>query len=352
MGNACGGGGSKQDPKEQQANKQIEEQMADKHAEEQQVIKLLLLGAGESGKSTIFKQFQQLYTPQGITTEEKAGFLPTVYNNTIQAIKTLSTEVGKYGGLKSEGAKAAQQAIDALHGDEAIDATMAKNIDTLWKDPGIQETYAHSSEYQISDSAGYFMERVLEIGAEGYEPTFQDMLRIRVRTTGIVESKFTLEGSQFAIYDVGGQRNERKKWIHCFEAVTAVLFVCGASGYDQVLFEDERTNRLEEAINLFDETCNLKYFVDTSMILFLNKRDIFQEKLKRVPLKKCFPDYTGDNSFDDAIEFIKGKFESKNKGNRSIYTHVTTATDTKNVSAVFNAVRDIVINSGLNEAGL
>lgn len=79
--------------------------MADGHAEDQQVIKLLLLGAGESGKSTIFKQFQKLYSEDGMAEEEKAGFIPNVYNNTIVAIKTLSDNVGKYGGLKTDGGK-------------------------------------------------------------------------------------------------------------------------------------------------------------------------------------------------------------------------------------------------------
>ena len=82
--------------------------------------------------------------------------------------------------------------------------------------------------------------------------------------------------------DVGGQRNERKKWIHCFEGVTAVIFVAAISEYDQVLYEDGQTNRMVEALKLFEETCGLKWFVDTSFILFLNKRDLFDEKIKRV----------------------------------------------------------------------
>ena len=80
-------------------------------------------------------------------------------------------------------------------------------------------------------------------------------------------------------FDVGGQRNERKKWIHCFENVTAVIFVAALSEYDQVLYEDETTNRMTEALNLFDEICNSRWFRETSMILFLNKRDLFQAKV-------------------------------------------------------------------------
>ena len=86
------------------------------------------------------------------------------------------------------------------------------------------------------------------------------------------------------MFDVGGQRNERKKWIHCFENVTAVIFVAAISEYDQVLYEDDTTNRMHEALELFDEICNSRWFRETSIILFLNKRDLFNEKISRVPV--------------------------------------------------------------------
>ena len=83
------------------------------------------------------------------------------------------------------------------------------------------------------------------------------------------------------MYDVGGQRNERKKWIHCFDAVTAIIFVASISEYNQVLFEDHTTNRFVEALDLFEEIVNSKYFIETAMILFLNKRDLLRKKLQK-----------------------------------------------------------------------
>jgi len=197
------------------------------------------------------------------------------------------------------------------------------------------------------------MERVAEFCKPDYLPTEQDIFRTRIRTTGIVENTFEIDGNQFKMFDVGGQRNERKKWIHCFENVTAVLFVAAASGYDQVLYEDEKTNRMVEALNLFEEICNSRWFRETAIILFLNKRDIFQEKCGKVSLRVCFADYDGDDSYENGIDFIMQKFESRNKNqDKQIYTHVTCATDTDNISKVFNAVKDIIIRRSLNEAGL
>lgn len=72
-----------------------------------------------------------------------------------------------------------------------------------------------------------------------YIPSQQDVLRTRVKTTGIVETQFTFKGLRFKMVDVGGQRSERKKWIHCFEGVTAIIFCVSLAGYDLMLAEDE-----------------------------------------------------------------------------------------------------------------
>ena len=82
------------------------------------------------------------------------------------------------------------------------------------------------------------------------------MLLARVRTSGIVTESYEIDNVIFEMYDVGGQRNERKKWIHCFDNVTAVIFVGAISEYNQKLFEDTSTNRMVEALDLYEEVNN------------------------------------------------------------------------------------------------
>ena len=65
-------------------------------------------------------------------------------------------------------------------------------------------------------------------------PSDQDVLRTRVKTTGIVKIEFVVKKTRFRMFDVGGQRSERKKWIHCFDNVTTILFILALSEYDQV----------------------------------------------------------------------------------------------------------------------
>lgn len=73
---------------------------------------------------------------------------------------------------------------------------------------------------------------------KGYLPTDQDILRARLRTTGIIEEGFQVGELTYRMIDVGGQRSERKKWINAFEGVQVVLFLAAISGYDQALPED------------------------------------------------------------------------------------------------------------------
>jgi len=323
----------------------------DIHAD-RQVSKLLLLGAGESGKSTLFKQMITIYG-KGFSEKERQAYVSIISSNVISSIKTLCKHSELYGPVAKQNIPSRNLVEQELKGDETIDQTLAQHIDALWHDPGIQTTYACRAKYQLTDSAAYFLDMIRTIGQPGYVPTQQDVLRSRVRTTGIVENEFDIENNKFKMFDVGGQRNERKKWIHCFENVTAILFVAAISEYDQVLYEDENTNRMHEAVQLFDEICNSQWFLHTSMMLFLNKRDLFADKIVKVPLTVCYPEYDGKNTYEEASDYIRTVFESRNRAkDKVIYPHITCATDTDNVAAVFNAVKDIIIRQSLNQAGL
>ncbi len=98
----------------------------------------------------------------------------------------------------------------------------------------MQTTYQRRNEFQLNDSAAYFLSDVSRLCQESYVPSDQDVLRTRVKTTGIVKVEFQFQKLTFHMFDVGGQRSERKKWIHCFEDVTAIIFCVAMSEYDQV----------------------------------------------------------------------------------------------------------------------
>jgi guanine nucleotide-binding protein G(o) subunit alpha len=175
--------------------------------------------------------------------------------------------------------------ISRMADTEPFEPELLEAMKRLWVDSGVQLCFSRSNEYQLNDSAKYFLDKLDEIGNSNYLPSTQDILRTRVKTTGIVEINFSFKDLNFRVFDVGGQRSERKKWIHCFEDVTAIIFIVALSEYDQVLVEDETTNRMHESLRLFDSICNNKWFVNTSIILFLNKKDLFEEKIQRSSLR-------------------------------------------------------------------
>lgn len=151
-------------------------------------------------------------------------------------------------------------------------------------------------------------------------PTDQDILRARVKTTGITETHFQIGELKYKLFDVGGQRSERRKWLGVFENVTALVFLIAISEYDQMLYEDETVNRMTEAMTLFESVANSRWFIKTSIILFLNKIDLFRAKLPHSPLANTFPEYKGGANYDAACAFLLDKFVALNQNpSKSIY---------------------------------
>jgi len=284
--------------------------------------------------------------------EELASFRHIIYSNCISQMKVLTSNMQKLdiSYELSESEEKAERLENTSSTGETWTQETADDIRHLWNDSGIKECFEQrDKQFQLNDSASYFFDEISRIGDANYLPTNQDVLRCRVRSTGIDEAEFELDGLEFKMLDVGGQRSERRKWIHCFDCVTAVLFCASLSEYDQVLREDDSQNRMKESILLFDEICNSPWFRDTTFMLFLNKTDLFREKIPRVPLTVCFPDYQGESNFEQGTSFIKQQFLDTSNFNQKIYYHYTCAISTENVKFVFKCVRDTLLDETLSD---
>jgi len=315
-------------------------------------VKLLLLGAGESGKSTLAKQMKIIHL-QGFSDLERNAYRATIVNNIIVSMKTLVQECKDKTTMDAQNLEAAERVSSIPESARVPTTDIARDIKALWADPAIQQTFKNATMFYIMDNIKHYFDDLDRITAEGYIPSEEDILKSRATTTGIHETEFDIEDAHFKMIDVGGQRTERRKWVHCFDNVTAVLFCVAMSEYDQVLFEDADTMRMHESLKLFKEVCDSTWFVDTAIILFLNKDDIFKDKITRVPLTKCFPEYTGPNDYMSAREYIRNRFgELEPNPKRLIYPHFTCATNTENITVVFKAVRDIVLRAHLIRNGM
>ncbi|EJD42297.1 G protein alpha-subunit [Auricularia subglabra TFB-10046 SS5] len=337
-------------------NDEIENQLKRDRLMAKNEIKMLLLGAGESGKSTVLKQMKLIHHG-GYNDQERDAYKEIIFSNTIQSMRAILDAMPQLDIALAPANEGRRNIIMALPGQVEGDSLPREVVDAirgLWRDPGVREAVRRSREYQLNDSATYYFNSIDRMSAPGYLPTDQDILRSRVKTTGITETTFKVGELTYRLFDVGGQRSERKKWIHCFENVTALVFLVSLSEYDQMLYEDESVNRMQEALTLFDSICNSRWFVKTSIILFLNKIDLFAEKLPHSPLGDYFPDYTGGDNYDAACDYLLHRFVSLNQSaaSKQIYAHYTCATDTQQIKFVLSAIQDILLQIHLRECGL
>lgn len=335
---------------EQDANNNIDDELRKEGIAKAKEIKILLLGAGESGKSTVFKQMKIIHM-NGYTREECLAFKDIVHSNTLSSMKAIVGASVQFGiPIEPQNREIAMKinSIDqtnlVLHIDKLFTPDLGKQLQQLWSDSGIRSTFERRNEFQLNDSAEYYFDNLERISQPDFVPSEQDVLRSRVKTTGIVETSFNFGDYRCKMYDVGGQRNERKKWIHCFEGVTAIIFVSSLNEYDLRCYEDDSTNRMHESLMLFDEICNSKWFIqNTHVILFLNKVDLFSRKIDKTPITVCFPEYEGPPGFEAACKFIADQFKERFRSERGLFIHYTTATDTSSVKAVFDSLSKVIL---------
>lgn len=290
----------------------IQKQLERDHREEQSKIKMLLLGAGESGKSTIFKQMRILYgAPNEDDYLKMIGVV--VRSNITTAIRKLCMllrNLDMVDGLDKESEGMDTELTPRAAFDELIahlvDSTAppqapkengevdwvgkqpragpaANNearqflahvdaIEALWKSETMKIVWTKRAQMNVIDSHKDFLNDIRRIASTSFKPTTQDLLLSRVRTTQVIVEKYNIDGIDFEMYDVGGQRSERRKWIDCFDTVDSVIFVAALSEFDQTMAEAKHTNRMSEAIELFRSVCNNRAFANTSIMLFLNKK--------------------------------------------------------------------------------
>eukprot|EP00485_Elphidium_margaritaceum_P019148 CAMPEP_0202729514 /NCGR_PEP_ID=MMETSP1385-20130828/186168_1 /ASSEMBLY_ACC=CAM_ASM_000861 /TAXON_ID=933848 /ORGANISM="Elphidium margaritaceum" /LENGTH=414 /DNA_ID=CAMNT_0049395779 /DNA_START=121 /DNA_END=1366 /DNA_ORIENTATION=+ len=386
-------------------SKEIDSQMKAEREKQKKTIRILLLGPGDSGKTTILKQMKKIHNSHDeadarnmteYIRDAVVGYmkmlcyqskvlhdqhdektlvsseleemrleflqLQSPYDLTVdtsERIRTLWTDTGIQETLRKRHYYQIHDNFDCRH--------LRKNSHIM-DDTGIQETLRKRHYYQIHDNVAYFLERVDELVKSTYVPSFEDYLRIRTRSTGFSQTKLIANIDRFGQHifeftDVGGQRSERKKWMRfIYEDINAVLYVIAISDYDLKLFEDNKTNRLVEAINLF-KTIMIKgkFFGGKSVLLFFNKYDLFKKKIKEVPITVAFDDFPSNemnpNDEDDVVRFVAGKFlqvfEDQNVTLAGpLHILRTTALDTDNIDKVFKDITLDLVKQNLRNYGI
>lgn len=352
---------SEEEKKTIAVDKEIKRILKQQKKKERKEIKILLLGTGESGKTTFIPQMRIIHG-RGFSEEERKSFSKCIFQNIFTAMKAMTGAMTTlnipYSNPENEIYSKWLQDVNTVQINQ-LERGYVDAIRRLWADSGIRVCYSRRCEYQLLDSTEYYMNNLDRISAPDYIPTEQDVLRVRFPTTGIHDYSFTIKTITLRIVDVGGQKSERRKWIHCFENVTSLIFLASLSEYDQVLEERETINRMQESLALFYTTIHSPWFRNTSIILFLNKTDILSDKIQTSDLQKYFPSFTGKRQDpEDAKNYIRKLYEQQaiNRDNReewkTLYPHFTCATDTNSIRRVFSDVKDTVLLKSLRDYGV
>eukprot|EP00039_Didymoeca_costata_P019163 m.336477 g.336477 ORF g.336477 m.336477 type:complete len:365 (+) comp17864_c0_seq1:198-1292(+) len=362
----CGGNST-----EKMIAKEINRQLKKNKGDNKREFKLLLLGTGESGKSTVLKQMQIIYGG-GFKDDKKQKYIVLVYRNILRSVKAMHKGAQEINiTIRDSYVANFVQKLVGTRDEDFTDITPSDAQDFLkfWNDKDVQMLFKKRKDYYLPDSTGYFFSNLNRIGENGYSPTEADILHAREATTGIHEYTFDIREKNilFRMIDVGGQRSERKKWIHCFESVTSIVFIVACSEFDQVLAEDHSCNRMLESLKLFEHIILYPWFRKSTFVLFLNKVDLLEDKVKvqESDIGEHFPEFRtkkrDPKNVQHVKEFIKNMYVSKaelddnvgkNKGGDRVISHYTCATDTKAMETVFVGVKQQIVRDALDSYSL
>ncbi|CAG5106608.1 Oidioi.mRNA.OKI2018_I69.chr1.g2917.t1.cds [Oikopleura dioica] len=332
-------------------NEEIDKALRKEKSRLRKQVRILLLGTGESGKSTFLKQMRIVHA-DGFTTLERSMKV------LIDALESFAITLEKESNANY---KAKIQDWDkSKELNPATFSNYSSGLLELWADKAIQEVFSMRSQFQLGESIRYYMaeENIERIMQHDYHPNSSDILWARRRTDVVSETEVTIKKVPFAFIDVGGQRTQRQKWFQCFQnSINTVLFFVAVSEFDQTLVEDKNTNRVIESLKVFKYILEQKAFRDRDIIIFFNKCDLLEEKIKEgIKVTDYFATpFKGDPlNVKDVQNFFRDLFyataqcrletpdeQGNFRDDLGLYHHFTVAIDTENIKKVFEAVKDM-----------
>lgn len=387
------------------------------HDEQRMLHKLLLVGSDESGTSTIYKQAKLLYNPIPFSEDEGKTIKVMIQSNLYRYIGILLEGREKFEeeclleirkrrieqpGTSEEGGKIDDKTIYSIgprlkafsnwllevmaSGNlEAIfpAATLeySQYVEDLWKDKAFQATYNRRSELQmLPRAATYFLDRASEISRMDYMPSDMDILYADGITSfnGVAFTEFSFPQSTCEDYMDSHEPDdlprryqlirphvkalgENCKWLDMFEDVNMVLFCVSLCDYDQFYIDNTGvlTNKMMASRKLFENIVTHPSYNKKEFLLLLNKFDLLEENLERVPLNRCewFSEFNPVISVNPksnknnipplaqrAFHYIGVKFKRLFKAitGRKLHVSMVTGLETDSVDEAFKYMAEII----------
>nr|GAT48136.1 G-protein alpha subunit [Mycena chlorophos] len=305
-------------------SREIDRQLAQAFAAAQTECTILLAGTQGAGKSTIMKQMKIIHHGS-FTDEQLAEYQQDILGNGIDAAREMLRAL-EHGGPAEDG----RQKLTEVFAAETPSDVTANAIHKLWTDSDVVDWFLrHAPETILTDNASYFLDHILRIAAPEYVPTQDDVLRARFNNAKTAETTFTMTRFTFKVVDIAHSANRITMLIFCAPLV------------------DYKKDRLRESRAYFESLINSPYFRRTTLVLFLNKFDLFRVHLNKAPMDEHFPDYTAGPDSVKAVKYILWQFMRLNHARMAINPHITNAieTDIRNPSirSVLNVIKETIL---------
>jgi guanine nucleotide-binding protein subunit alpha len=237
-------------------------------------------------------------------------------------------------------------------------AALGDEIMRLWEDSTVQ-SLLKSAEIRLDEQPGFFLDQIGRLTQEDYVPPPEDVLKARITTIGpeehvIVTENGSNSSERWTIYDVGGSQSQRAAWAQFFDDVNVIIFMAPMSGFNQVLAEDQSVNRLTDSLRLWQAICSNKILASIDFVLFLNKLDLLECKLRSgIQFSSFVTSYEGENAKKPVSKYLLDAFVSLHQQfspkRRNIYPYLTCAVDMKATSSIILGVRELILAKLLTE---
>ncbi|KAJ3434620.1 g protein alpha i subunit [Anaeramoeba flamelloides] len=283
--------------KETKKHNRIEKELEKEKKNQNCELKMLLLGTGDSGKSTFIKQMQILYC-DGFNRKDYTLYSSVIKLNCVGYIKTLLKACDSLGySLSKQKSRDRETFLNLIkESPHSYTNEIAKYVPSLWEDSSMKKCFQDRKLFQIPGSADYFLDKFEEIKEEDYKPNQKDILICRIPTTGLKELNLKINGLVW---------------------------------------------KMEESLSVFDNIVNNDYFKKKNLVILFNKVDRFEKSLENSPIKETFPDFNGLNNYEEGKDFFKNKFIEivKKRNKRSIYPFFTCGIETNDMKNVFEEIQ-------------
>ncbi|KAJ6573113.1 guanine nucleotide binding protein, alpha subunit [Mycena vulgaris] len=297
---------------------------------------VLVLGPRNAGKSTFMRQ-ARLFNSE-FTLQERLEFSVAIHAGLLDTMRRISCAFDE-PAIKA----AISSFFQATAKDRILTEHISATVRNIWANPILKDAVRGSPQFQVvSGSLEYFLDSLPRLASPGYTPTDLDIMLPRWKSMLVGSWDHPMATTLVRVrHDAGLQR----KWIHHFSDAEALIFVVDLACYDQIPL-----NAMREAMRQFEDVYNSGILYTRTVVLLMNKLDLFREKLARVPFSVCFPEYPDADEPIAAVMYCIERFSPlcSTSRRREMRAWCTNSLDTEQVRVPLQQIGEFICQNRLH----